>query len=317
MNSAVSSLRCSPRLLQCSLRLAKSSQSSSQQQQLIASLGQLQQQVALSSTWSHARSLRSARTNQRSGRPLGANGQAVALHVNDLQQQRLSFYPSVAPANSQQLQPPREYESDLIVILDMDECLIHSKFLSTPGNKRPYLDEFLQQVTSRFETHVFTAAMEIYAKPVLDTLDPTGTMFAKRWYRETCSYDATNDVYVKNLHRLLPTPDQHRRVVLVDNNPFSFLANPSNGILVSSFYNDPNDNTLLKVLDILNELHPKEDVRPILDERFGLRQALQQIQQHHQARTAGKTSLTAAATTSTTTMPSSFSWQKPAATLLY
>ena len=115
----------------------------------------------------------------------------------------------------------RTYESDLVVVLDMDECLIHSKFISekaardahqfpiqsgtgdetgdgesdTDGdelenvvdsfesmlpdgdlvqvNQRPHLTKFLHRVSQRFETHVFTAAMEVYAKPVLNTLDPT------------------------------------------------------------------------------------------------------------------------------------------------
>jgi len=100
-----------------------------------------------------------------------------------------------------------KYSSDLIVVLDMDECLIHSQFLSDhlvdkyrqiedrpPAtsseskvetesslflnacdsfrislpdgdmvnvNKRPNLDIFLKEITSKFETYIFTAAMEV------------------------------------------------------------------------------------------------------------------------------------------------------------
>lgn len=109
-----------------------------------------------------------------------------------------------------------KYSSDLVVVLDMDECLIHSQFLSdrmvdkyrqiedrptAPGgssmnennynaggrgneepmmwttcdsfrinlpdgdlvnvNKRPNLDLFLREITSKFETYIFTAAMEV------------------------------------------------------------------------------------------------------------------------------------------------------------
>ena len=98
------------------------------------------------------------------------------------------------------------YSSDLIVVLDMDECLIHSQFLSDQCdkyrqaevrptgnspfhhdeeadmiittscesfrislpdgdlvhiNKRPNLDLFLKEITSKFETYIFTAAMEV------------------------------------------------------------------------------------------------------------------------------------------------------------
>ena len=65
------------------------------------------------------------------------------------------------------------------------------------------------------------------------------------------------------------------RTVLVDNNPMSFIANPENGILVSSFYGDQRDTALPVVLELLEELgDSKEDIRPILDSRFGLREFL-------------------------------------------
>lgn len=47
--------------------------------------------------------------------------------------------------------------------------------------------------------------------------------------------------------------------------------------MVSSFYDDSRDTTLPAVLDLLHELDKHEDVRPILDEKFRLRQALDDI----------------------------------------
>ena len=206
----------------------------------------------------------------------------------------------------------RDYESDLVVVLDMDECLIHSQFLHGPGAKyahqvrrngalgdssvdtfnialpdgelvrvheRPFLREFLQRVSDKYETHIFTAAMEVYAKPVLDNLDPHGTIFTHCWYRESCNLDSNVGAYVKNL--TVGWGDRLKRTVLVDNNPLSFLANPSNGILVSSFYNDAKDTTLPAVLELLDELNEEDDVRPILDSRFGLKQALDEIRNGH------------------------------------
>ena len=217
-------------------------------------------------------------------------------------------------------------ESDLIVVLDLDECLVHSQFLnsgpevyrqdeerpqshafkhneeaqsiipsacesfriSLPDgdlvhvNKRPNLDTFLRNITQKYETHIFTAAMEVYAAPLLDKLDPKGKMFSQRYYREHCTFDPSLGVYVKDLKRAM---QQHSdaeqvmneaRVVLIDNNPMSFLANPMNGILVSSFYDDPKDDTLLAVMELLNELDKEDDVRPVLDEKFGLKDALKE-----------------------------------------
>lgn len=237
----------------------------------------------------------------------------------------------------------RGFSSDLIVVLDMDECLIHSQFLSDhihekyrqdedrPSggspfgysgeeaesiitatcesfrislpdgdlvhiNKRPNLDIFLKEITSRFETHIFTAAMEVYAAPLLNELDPEGDMFHGRFYREHCLFHPELGVYAKDLCDVLrkrkatingtndnSTAEEcesicdERRIVLVDNNPLSFLPNPSNGILVSSFYDDPKDDTLEAVMELLNELEHVDDVRPILDDRFGLKDALSDV----------------------------------------
>ena len=223
------------------------------------------------------------------------------------------------------------FDSDLVVVLDMDECLIHSQFLKSdnnyrqhedgrPGstafdhddepeamlssfcesfrvslsdgdlvhvNKRPGLDHFLKEITSRYETYIFTAAMQIYAGPVLDLLDQDRNMFQQRFYREHCTFDPSLGVYVKNLEAAFLARTEkgnklsdfnERRVVLIDNNPYSFLANPTNGILVSSFYDDPKDCTLDAVFELLQELDEIDDVRPFLDAKFGLKDALDEIQ---------------------------------------
>lgn len=330
------------------------------------------------------------RHNKAASRPLGHHAPAAAeLNYDDDdldedEQDMDDFFDTDASVirrrNNSTLKrvplPARKYDNDMIVVLDMDECLIHSQFLTNnPGAKfyahqvarnskdttkgsdgtkvetfrfhlpdgdevkvhmRPFLEEFLQAVTAKYETHIYTAAMKVYAEPILNMLDPDGDRFAQRWYRESCDLDKTMGAYVKNLSNLDlklklkddsssssdtkeatatanmnsspgngmsyeeylastnnsssssskqppsgTTKDQlgHlRRVVLVDNNPLSFLANPTNGILVSSFYNDPADKTLPAVLDLLAELEPLEDVRPTLDSRFGLKAALSEIQ---------------------------------------
>lgn len=53
---------------------------------------------------------------------------------------------------------------------------------------------------------------------------------------------AVQGIYVKDLTVLKLDLS---RVVLVDNNPMSFLAQPSNGIPVPSWYDDPHDRSLL------------------------------------------------------------------------
>ncbi|GMI62594.1 hypothetical protein ScalyP_jg1624 [Parmales sp. scaly parma] len=186
----------------------------------------------------------------------------------------------------------------------MDECLIHSQFqsgaeyrqqesrpsssgttcesfvLELPDgdivtvNKRPGIDEFLKKVGQKWETYIFTAAMEVYARPVLDVLDPNDELIASRFYRDSCTYNQLG-VYVKDLSKIVPDDRDLKRVVLVDNNPLSFMAQPENGILVSNFYDDSDDESLPAVYKLLEEIDELNDVRPKLDNKFGLRIALE------------------------------------------
>jgi Dullard-like phosphatase family protein len=287
----------------------------------------------------------------RSRRPL-VNGSTVAFHVNDL----LSL-PSTDNVNnkngihvdirsrsnnplrqSHSSNGPKQYNSDMIVVLDMDECLIHSKFLSNEQDAqlyayqlrqaqqhepvetglapdsyrvslddgtlvhvhvRPGLYEFLKLVCSRYETHIYTAATSIYADAVLDHLEskinesnPSNDItFAGRWYRQHCTFDSSRRAYVKDLNNLWPKIQyqQNRpvhdksllgRAVLVDNNPLSFLSNPENGILVSSFFTDGQDSALPEVWNVLQQLEDKHDVRPTLTEKYDLKTMLNLHENH-------------------------------------
>jgi len=131
----------------------------------------------------------------------------------------------------------------MTVVLDMDETLIHSRFLEmseaetvemrqaeerqsnvksvddsfhvvlTEGgpkttvavNRRPQLAAFLESLAARWRVVIFTAATQDYADPVLDVIDPTGAFFAGgRLYRQHCTRLA-NGGYVKDL-TTLPLP---------------------------------------------------------------------------------------------------------------
>lgn len=239
--------------------------------------------------------------------------QTVPPHINKLSLNNYNRDASEKPMTSKGL---RHYGSDLVVILDMDECLVHSQSLLSPSaaqgyahqqlfqkrrssssagraaradffqftlpegkrfhvRARPGLYDFLQKVCSKYETHIFTAAVQKYADPLLDHIDPHRSLFAGRWYRDSCEFDRERRINIKNLGNL-PILPQLDRAVLVDNNPLSFLANPNNGILVSSFLGDPRDNDLEKVWMLLEDLDGEQDVRPKLRDMFHLEDELQQ-----------------------------------------
>ncbi len=122
------------------------------------------------------------------------------------------------------LLPPKSqsHEGKLTVVMDMDECMIHSKFGSDANDyrqvedrqahsnrpadftftlsdrygtdtvsvfKRPGLDDFLQTAKQEFEMVVFTAGTQDYADPLLDVLEghEPGSIFTGRLYRQHTS----------------------------------------------------------------------------------------------------------------------------------
>ncbi|CAN0450819.1 unnamed protein product, partial [Laminaria digitata] len=74
--------------------------------------------------------------------------------------------------------------------------------------------------------------------------------------------------FLKDLSVLGIESTDMSRTVLVDNNPLSFICQPTNGVLVASFYDDPNDTALTSVMQLIRHLDRAGDVRPILKDMF-------------------------------------------------
>ena len=218
----------------------------------------------------------------------GGTGQSKKHKTTTSRAQRQSGAGGNGAATSNGLKP-------LIVVLDLDETLVHSTFHGSGArmyrqiekrkskirrqcesfsltlddgdrvtvNKRPQVDEFMRALQSpEFEPHVFTAALASYASPVMDRLekDQGRKLFVRRMYRDSCTPTGMG-TFAKDLSTLY---GDLSRVVLVDNNPISLMKQPSNGILVPSFFDDPNDDVLPTVLDFLRSLADAPDVRPVL-----------------------------------------------------
>jgi len=189
----------------------------------------------------------------------------------------------------------------MTVVLDMDETLLHSKFESvdyrqaenrrgaTGSTKhsfevmlpeegthpaevvkvftRPGLERFLAKVSEHYEPILFTAALPIYANPVLDHIDSPGRL-RHRLFRDSCVLHRGYP-FVKDIRML---GRDMARTVIVDNNPSAMLATMSNAIPIRDFYDDENDSELDKLVKLLAHLATLDDVRPYLEKQFQLEQ---------------------------------------------
>lgn len=183
-------------------------------------------------------------------------------------------------------------QGKLTVVLDIDETLIHTELISAgdvnqPQNnqvdtfmlqmyglqmkvsKRPFLDQFLQECSKKFELIAFTAGAEDYATALLDRLDPKKTIFRHRLFRQHCTMHrfGTNN-FIKDLRIVNRSLD---KTVLVDNNAHSFLFQLGNGIPIASFFGtDSNDKALVALHHFLDALSKVDDVREVLRQVFRL-----------------------------------------------
>ena len=165
------------------------------------------------------------------------------------------------------------------LVLDLDETLIHSAFepfiprdditltMKMKDNdiiihvlKRPYLDEFLNIVTQKYEVVIFTASISDYANPLLDQLDPMKKI-SHRLFREHCT-KADNGLFIKDLNRL---GRDLKNVIIIDNNPVSFIANKANGLPILTWHSIQSDNELIKLIPLLTYLSNVDDIRPIIN----------------------------------------------------
>lgn len=181
----------------------------------------------------------------------------------------------------------------------MDETLIHAKFLtSTEQEKnddgdflvqinsksnsedvvkvsvkmRPYLDNCLEHLAKFYEIAVFTAGEQTYADAVLDYLDEERQIIQHRLYRQHC-VNTAEGMYVKDL-RIIRDRDL-KDIILVDNSILSFAFNMDNGVPISAYIRQKNDEEFLYLVSYLEEIYSFPDVREHIAKTFKLREQME------------------------------------------
>lgn len=229
-----------------------------------------------------------------------ASTQFKPLPVVELQEDQLS-----PPAAEPQISPGKlgdQRFDKLVVVLDLDETLVCAyETTSLPGIirtqateaglkwfdlecvssdkeydgkpkinyvtvfERPGLRQFLKELSEFADLVLFTAGLEGYARPLVDRID-VENLFRLRLYRPS----TISTEYREHVKDLSCVSEDLCRTVIVDNNPFSFLLQPSNGIPCIPFSaSQPHDEQLLDViLPLLKQLSQQKDVRPMLYEKF-------------------------------------------------
>lgn len=152
-----------------------------------------------------------------------------------------------------------------VLVLDLDETLIHSSVESKEGEhdfvvhdeehrqqflvyKRPFVCLFLHTLAQFYELSVFTASYACYSDPIISLLDPYNVI-TKRVYNTSLTPIANG--YEKDLSAVskdhLP-----KRIIMVDNSPTACLTHHENLYVIDSFRAETeNDWCLIALIPLL------------------------------------------------------------------
>ena len=132
---------------------------------------------------------------------------------------------------------------------------------------RPNIKEFLEEISKFFFIGIFTASIPEYADAVINFLDPEEKYIKFKLYRNDC-VNICDMVRIKDLR--IFGEENLDKVVLLDNNIYSFSPQLTNGILINSFFGDKSDDELSNVRKYLIEyILPSDDVRKVNEQFFG------------------------------------------------
>ena len=160
------------------------------------------------------------------------------------------------------LPPINKNKYKYTLVVDLDETLVHYVEEEDKAyvQVRPFADYFLNELGKYFEIVIFTAAAEDYADIVLKELDKNNSVSYKLYRKHT---NQSNGIFLKDLNKL---GRDINKVCIIDNNKENFGLQPENGLHISSFVGDQNDNELNVLSKELMQIIKSNlnDIKPII-----------------------------------------------------
>lgn len=178
-----------------------------------------------------------------------------------------------------------EDKSDKLIILDLDETLIHAtereldisydfKFDKYFVYERPYLRQFLVDISKHFSIGIWSSASDDYVNEIVRHIKPDNVDFVVVWGRSKCSLkrDLTFDTYFfeKRLDKLKKKGFGLEQILVVDDSPSKSRTNYGNAIYIKEFAGDTSDKELQFLYNYLLTLKEVDNIRTI--EKRGWRQ---------------------------------------------
>lgn len=176
-----------------------------------------------------------------------------------------------------------------LLILDLDETLVFAtaKMLDRSADfeifdyhvyKRPYLNDFLQQVKEHFLLAIWSSASDDYVQKVVEQIIPKEIKLEFVWGSSRCTYQRNLQIdeygyydsnqlnhyhYIKPLRKLKRKNYTLNRILIVDDSPHKSKANYGNVIYPAEYTGDEHDHELKLLAQYLISLKDEDNVRRI------------------------------------------------------
>ncbi|MBH8559918.1 HAD family hydrolase [Hymenobacter negativus] len=180
-------------------------------------------------------------------------------------------------------------ESKILLILDLDETLIHATATKLGDDyafqlyhyyvyRRPGLDAFLASCAEIFDIAVWSSASDDYVKQVVEQIFPVEIKLVFVWGRSRCTplvvpqideygyYNldgASHYEYAKLLKKVRRLGFDINRILIVDDTPEKVRNCYGNAIYPTPFLGNPDDNELKILSHFLDSLKTAENIRSI------------------------------------------------------
>lgn len=180
--------------------------------------------------------------------------------------------------------------SDLppLLILDLDECLIHAHEspLDRPGDfrvgpfhvyERPQVRPFLHAASAWFRLAIWSSATIDYVEAIVDQISPPDVQLEFVWGRDRCTPrfdpELAEHGYLKDLKKVKRLGFNLKRTLFVDDTPAKLTRHYGNAIYVKPFEGAADDDELSCLTRYLESIRFTENFRSL--EKRGWRYRLQ------------------------------------------
>ena len=175
-----------------------------------------------------------------------------------------------------------------LLILDLDETLIHSSFERLARVEdfrlfehfvyvRPHLEHFLVECAARFRLAIWSSASDDYVEDIVRRIIPRHLPLEFVWGRSRCTFSLDSAMvqqlgyldpgshysYVKKLHKVKRRGYGLARTLIVDDTPAKCVHNYGNAIYVREYAGEAEDPELRLLAAYLATLKDAVDVRTL------------------------------------------------------